>query len=289
MIRRKRKPSGPRLRLAATLWSLLHHPTSKREWSLARKMKAVAAAGFEGVQAAFNPEIGELARGHGLALIGAFDADDPARFNDQVSQLKTAGAIVANVQVAEHDTSLEETLRYTLEVMAAGKRHGLGLQIETHRGTATETPEKFDSLASAYHQATGELLPVTWDHSHFAVTKHMRAEDFSRRLLTNTQLIGHSRLLHCRPFNGHHCQIALTDSRGRRTPEYRAWLLFARDLFATWISAAPASAELWVVVEQGSHLSGYNLSVFNAPWTDALVCAGDLQRIWDDLTSAKFS
>jgi hypothetical protein len=284
MNRQKAKASGPRLRLAATLWTLLHHPTRKREWSLARKVKTIAAAGFEGVQASFHPQMGEITRKHGLALLGAFDAEDPLHFDEQVRQLKTADAVIANVQVAEHDTSLEETLRYTIAVLDSGKRHGLKLQIETHRGTATETPEKFSALASAYRDATGELLPVTWDHSHFAVTKHMRPEDYSRRLLTDLELIGHSRLLHCRPFNGHHCQIALTDSRGRRTPEYRAWLLFAQDLFAAWISAAPADAELWVVVEQGSALSGYNLSVFNAPWTDALVCAEDLRRIWNDLT-----
>jgi len=283
----KRRPviQRSRLRLAATLWSLLHHPSRKREWTLARKVEEVAAARFDGVQAGYSPDIGALSRKHGLALIGAFDADDPLRFDEQVRQFKAAGAVMVNAQVAEHDTSLEETLRFTLGLLEVGHHHALPVQIETHRGTATETPEKFAALASAYKAETGSLLPVTWDHSHFAVTKHMRTEDFSRRLLTDLPLIGHSRLLHCRPFNGHHGQIALTDHRGRRTPEYRAWLDFARDLFSAWISAAPRDAQLWAVVEQGSEASGYNLSVFNAPWPEALLCAKDLREIWQELSA----
>jgi len=40
------------------------------------------------------------------------------------------------------------------------------------------------------------------------------------------------------------------------------------------------------VVEQGAAFGGYNLSVFNPPWTDALVCAADLRRIWNELTQS---
>jgi hypothetical protein len=128
---------------------------------------------------------------------------------------------------------------------------------------------------------------VTWDHSHFAVTKHMRPENFSQRLLTSPDLVRRSRLFHCRPFNGHHCQIAVADSRGRRTPEYVAWLTFVRDLFAQWLSGAPDDAELWVVVEQGATLGGYNLSVFNPPWEDAQRCARDLRSVWRRLLAKR--
>ena len=33
----------------ANLWSLNGHPSPKREWSLERKIKAVAEAGFDGI------------------------------------------------------------------------------------------------------------------------------------------------------------------------------------------------------------------------------------------------
>jgi hypothetical protein len=39
------------------------------------------------------------------------------------------------------------------------------------------------------------------------------------------------------------------------------------------------------VVEQGSEASGYNLSVFNAPWPEALLCAKDLREIWQELSA----
>jgi hypothetical protein len=279
--------SAPRLRLAATLWSLQQHPTPKREWSLARKVAEIAAAGFEGVQSVYRPEIGPLSRQHGLALLGAFDAEDPKRFRAQIADLVAAGATIANAQVAEHDTPVPQALAWTLALLKEARRQGLPVQIETHRGTATETPEKFYAIARGYKKATGELLPVTWDHSHFAVTKHMRSEHYSERLLVAPALVRHSRFIHCRPFNGHHCQIAITDGRGRRTPEYRAWLAFARDLFAQWLAGRPADGELWVVVEQGSEAGGYNLSVFNSPWEDAQVCAADLRRLWRQLTRPK--
>jgi hypothetical protein len=273
----------PRLRLAATLWSFVGHPSPGREWSLDRKVAAIAAAGFEGVQSVHRPEIGALARRHQLALIGAFDAEDPANFRQQIADLVADGAAIANIQVAEHDTPPAQALKWTLAVRRECRRQGLRWQIETHRGTATETPEKFAAIAAGYRRATGELLPVTWDHSHFAVTKHLRPEHFSARLLTAPALVQRSRLIHCRPFNGHHCQIAVTDARGRRTPEYHAWLVFARDLFAQWLAGAAGGAELWVVVEQGSAAGGYNLSVFNPPWHDALVCARDLRALWRSL------
>ena len=82
-----RASAPPRLRLAATLWSLLHHPTLKRKWTLQRKLTAVAEAGFfDGVQSVFRPAIGSLAEEHGLGVIEAFDADAPARFDEQVRQ-----------------------------------------------------------------------------------------------------------------------------------------------------------------------------------------------------------
>ena len=170
-------------------------------------------------------------------------------------------------------------LARTLRLAAAARSVGLPLQVETHRGTATETPEKFYAIADGFRRATGELLPVTWDHSHFAVTEHMRAEHFSQQLLTTPDRVRRSRLFHCRPFNGHHGQIAVADRRGRHTPEYRAWLAFAPDLFAQWLTGAPTDAELWVVVDQGASLGSYNFSLFTPPREDALRCARDLRTL----------
>lgn len=278
--------SHPRLRLGATLWSLAQHPSRQREWTLARKVAAIKAAGFEAVQAAYRPELPPLLREHGLELIGAFDASDPAEFSRQIRELVQAGAVVANAQVGEHDTPAKEAVRLAVRVLKEAARQGLRLQIETHRDTATETPEKFRAIAAGYRRATGRPLPVTWDHSHFAVSKHLQAADFAARLLTMPDLVQHSRLFHCRPFNGHHCQIPVTNLQKRLTPEFRDWLGFARALFVQWRAGAGPGDELWVVPEQGAGFNGYNLSVFNSPWPDAQVCARELRRLWGELDTA---
>ena len=43
---------------------------------------------------------------------------------------------------------------------------------------AVEGDGRFEAIARLYRKATGELLRVTWDHSHFAVSKHIMAPDF---------------------------------------------------------------------------------------------------------------
>ena len=48
------------------LWSLVGHPNPKKEWSLERKLKAVADAGFDGITTALTPEHRRLAEKFGL-------------------------------------------------------------------------------------------------------------------------------------------------------------------------------------------------------------------------------
>lgn len=277
----------PRLRLAATLWTLAQHPSEAREWSLARKVAAIKAAGFEGVQAAARPELPSLLQAHGLALLGAFDASDPARFREQITALKSAGAVLATAQLGEHDTRPGDAIRMAVALQREAHRQDLLVQIEPHRDTATETPEKFGAIAQGYERAAGRPLPVTWDHSHFALVKHLRTEDLATRLLTDPAAVQRSRCFHCRPFNGHHCQIAVQDRAGKFTPEFRGWLGFARALFTQWLAAARPGDELWVVVEQGAAFNGYNLSVFNPPWNDAVACARALRRSWRELLAGR--
>ena len=281
---RSRRDDGPRLRLAATLWTLAQHPTAKREWPLARKVAAIRTAGFEGVQAAARPELTPLLRAHSLAHLGAFDAADTAQFRAQIAALKAAGAVLATAQVGEHDTPVARAVELTAALHREAKRQNLLVQVEPHRDTATETPEKFAAICAGHLLATGQRLPVTWDHSHFALVKHLRAEDFVARLLTDPVAVQASRCFHCRPFNGHHCQVPVLNRAGRFTPEFRAWLKFVRALFSLWRAAAKPDDELWVVVEQGAAFDGYNLSVFNPPWRDAVACARALRRVWIELS-----
>jgi len=94
-------------------------------------------------------------------------------FTDLLTSQKDAGARHINVQLANHDTDPADALRLTLRLMEEAERIG-DLATSPLRSTetrCTETPEKAYALAEGYFKATGELLPMTWDFSHFAVVK----------------------------------------------------------------------------------------------------------------------
>ncbi|HYD84279.1 MAG TPA: hypothetical protein VEA63_09505, partial [Opitutus sp.] len=151
--------------------------------------------------------------------------------------------------------------------------------IETHRDLCTETPEKLAEIAARYRRATGELLPVMWDHSHLAVMKHVLPEDFSRRLLADRALIQRSRMFHCRPFNSQHCQVPVTNGRGRLTPEFRDYLVFVEDLFTVWLEGPKPRGDLWVCPEMGTTV-GYHVSTNPPVWPDTLRCREELLAAW---------
>ena len=153
------------------------------------------------------------------------------------------------------------------------------MHFETHRDTATETPEKFEEIARRFRRITGELLPVTWDHSHFAVMKHLLPPDYSRRLLAWPELIQHSQLFHLRPFNSQHCQVPVTNGHGALTPEFRDYLGFVEDLFACWLAGPRPGGELWACPELGmSH--GYHVSTDPHAWPDAVRARKELLGAW---------
>jgi hypothetical protein len=47
-------------------------------------------------------------------------------------------------------------------------------------------------------EATGELLPISWDFSHFAVVKHLVPSNFKEQLLLRTDLIQNAQQFHFR-------------------------------------------------------------------------------------------
>lgn len=279
--------SDPRLRIAASLWSLVNHPSAHDEWSLESKVAAIAGAGFEGIQAPWRADLPELLFRHDLAWIGALDAGNRQNFATQLTRFERPEVALINAQLGDHDTPPDIALELALDLMSAADQQGVRLQIETHRDTATETPEKFATLAEGFKQATGRPLPVTWDHSHFALIKHLHPDNFTTRLITHDELLGRSRLLHCRPFNGHHCQIPVCHRSGQLTPEFLHWLQFMREVFRRWITSPHRTDELWVVPEIGAGPNGYHLSIFPDPWPEAQRCAVELKRLWAECVAAK--
>jgi hypothetical protein len=274
-----KKNTPPRLIQCATPWSMVHYPSAKREWSLERKMKAIKAAGFDGVATYINPEAQAIAKKLGLVMMGGFDGSNVVKARKQIIAQRDLGGHYMNVQLLDHDTPPAVAAKLAVKLIRMSDELGVAVHIETHRDTATETPEKFDEIARLFQRATGRLMPVTWDHSHFAVSKHILPQFYSARLLAWPKLIQQSHLFHLRPFNSQHCQIPVTNGRGKLTPEFKDYLAFVEDLFTLWLQGPEPRGELWTCPELGmSH--GYHVSTNPLPWPDAIRARKEYAGAW---------
>ena len=168
----KRKKPDPIIVHCATLWSMVDHPSHSREWSLERKIKAVKDAGFDGVMSPPSRELKKLIEKYRLKLFGATDALKPSEFKNKLEKLKSTGAHYVNVQLADHDTSINIATKLAIRMIRESDRLEMGAHNEIHRDTCTETPEKLYGIAREYKKVTGKLMPITWDHSHPAIIKH---------------------------------------------------------------------------------------------------------------------
>ena len=269
----------PRLVQCATLWSIMDFPSKRREWPMEKKMLAVKDAGFDGIAAIINPEISEISARLGFVMMGGFDGSDVKKARTQIIAQRALGVRYMNVQLLDHDTRPKIAARLAVQLIKLSDELGVAVHIETHRDTATETPEKFEEIARLYKLATGKLMPVTWDHSHFAVSKHILPADYVERLLAWPKLIQNSNIFHLRPFNSQHCQVAVTDGRGRLTPEFKEYLTFVEALFTLWLRGPRPQNELWVCPELGvSH--GYHVSNNPSPWLDAVRARREYAGAW---------
>ena len=273
--------TAPRIVFAASVWTLEGHPSPKREWSLAHKLRAVAGAGFDAVLAGAQPELASLLAKHDLRFTGFFASGDAREFAAAIRAHRVAGAGTINVQLGNDQTSGQQAVKLARALVREAKRQGVYVAIESHRATATETPEKLYALADAFQRATGEPLPITWDVSHLAVVKHLKPFQFSEALLTRPQLIQSARLFHCRPFNGQHAQVPVFDARNRLTREFKDWLRFIEDVFTCWLDGPRPENEIWVCPEIGPMgVHGYNLTTMPPSWEQAVVCRRELANVW---------
>lgn len=272
-------PNRPRLRHIANLWTLVGHPSQQSEWSLERKIRAVKAAGFDGFTTRLTPEHKHWADKLGLIGVGFVAASNAAKFAGLLREQKAAGAYHVNVHLAAHDTPPAVALGLAKKLMRAAQKLGVEAAIEVHRNTCTETPEKTYALADGYQKATGQLLPLTWDYSHLAIVKHLQPP-YWLRLGGRPDLIQRAQQFHFRPFNGHHCQVPVTDGRGHLTPEVLDYLPFAEKVMATWLAAAPPGRELFAVPEMGPLWLGYNLHGLPGSWAEAKTLRGELEKCW---------
>ncbi|MEY4939249.1 MAG: hypothetical protein RIQ93_984 [Verrucomicrobiota bacterium] len=275
----------PHIAHIANLWTLSRHPSPAREWSLERKIKAVAEAGFDGLTTELTPAHRRLAETHGLRhLLGFISTDDPTQYSRLLRAQKEGGAVHINVQLDNHDTPSAVAARHWIQfVRAAEKIGGVIVSLEIHRDTCTETPEKTYEIAERFERATGEMIKMNFDFSHLAAVKHLSPANYIQRLLDHPALLQHSEQVHFRPFNGHHAQVPVTH-RGALTPEVKSYLAFAGALMKLWKKAPGnrsrtmfACPEMGPTAEAGG---GYNITGLPPAWTDAVVLRGELARVW---------
>ena len=282
-------PPPPRLLLTINLWTLIGQPTPEHEWSMAEKLEVIREAGFAAVTggAGADPRLAEWLRANGLRFAGFFDADEPVHYAARIAECLALDDGPMNCQLGHHDTPVEAAVEKCVALMAQADEQGAQVYLEVHRDTCTETPEKTAAIAAGYRARTGRDLPLNFDFSHPAVVKHLDAGNYVERLLgpENAASLQRSNLWHFRPFNGHHCQIPITDGGGAFSPEYAELRPFVREALRIWRAGAERWQHdaLWLVPELGPRSSGYGLSCFPNVWEDCIALGRDLEALWDEV------
>jgi hypothetical protein len=271
--------SQPTLKFFAGLWTLREYPDQGREWTMPEKFAEVRRRGFEAIGGRFLPEAPELCARHGLEYILYIDAD-ASNCEEQLRRAVAFQPKRINVQLCDHDTPPAEAVATWIEMNRCAAALGLAIDLELHRDTATETPEKAYALADRFHAATGQPIRFCLDFSHFSVTKHLVAP-FAPRLLERPELLAPVRQMHLRPFNGHHAQIPATDGRGGLSPEMHDYLDFLDTLFGALRTSSDAGDVFYACPENGPRgAGGYALSCFPDVWEDAVRVRDEARRLW---------
>lgn len=276
----------PILRHIAALWTLRDHPAGKKPWSLDRQLAEVKAAGFDGFATLPEKEHARLAAKLNLLVVGYFASAKPGDFRRLIQQNVDNGAIHINVQLADHDTPVDKAIQLTIQVMELSDKLGAKCAVEVHRDTCTETPEKTYAIAEGYRKATGQLLPMTWDFSHLSVVKHL-SPPYWERLLVAPKLVQRAQQFHFRPFNGHHCQIPVTDGRGKLSLELTQWLPFLDKTLEMWLAGKQDGRELFAVPELGPVSGGYNFASLPSSWEDAKILRALIDKAWKKALAAQ--
>lgn len=276
MTRAAAAPSRRSLQLFATLWSLRQYPSKQRELSWEKKFSRIRETGFDGVM---SPPIPAIAERGELAYLAITSIGEIKQIGPILQTIHDHRAIAFDVQLGDYDSPLADMVKLAVAIRDAAAEHGLPFAIENHRNTFTETPEATVALARGYRKKTGEQLPLCLDHSHFAVVRHFARDAFWENLREPAELLDAAVQFHLRPFNGHHCQIPVLDRKGKRTPEYQDWLVYAEALFRH-LKQQPTTAPVIACPEIGNAAPAYGLSCFSDTWKDVVAVHRDLRRLW---------
>jgi hypothetical protein len=268
----------PVLKHFAGNWTMMGQPIGGKEWTLEEKIKRAKKAGFDAFGTGPLPEAAALCQKHGLDFVCYLDGNAKT-YRQKLELALPLKPVRINVQLCDHDTPPKDAVAVWIKMEALAEKMGLNVDLEVHRDTCTETPEKVYEIAGLYKKATGKKIRFCWDFSHIAVVKHIYPP-YADRLLVRPDLIQLARQMHFRPFNGHHCQIPATDGKGHETPEIKPYLEFIDALLACWLKGAKGGEVLYVFPEFGPIASGYGLSCFPNVWKDAIFLREKIDAIW---------
>lgn len=280
-------PTPPRLLILINHWSLWNQTNADGSpWSQAQRIAAVAEAGFDAYHCgSHEPDLKAMLKEHDLRFADAFDCGSEADMAPKIAAGQAIDNGPVNVQLADHDTPVDVATELTIKLMEEAERQGAEVHLEMHRDTCTETPEKTYAIAEGYKAAKGEYPRINFDFSHPAIIKHLGPDNYIDRLFENVPMFQQSTLWHIRPFNGHHCQVPVTDGQGNFSPEYEDMRPFIRQAFDHWLAGPRPRGEFWVCPELGPKF-GYGLSCFPDSWQDAIVLGNDLRTIWAEALAA---
>lgn len=276
--------NGPTLKQFAGLWTLTFQPSKEEQWSLEEKIDKVAEAGFQALGGGADPATTPLCEKHGLDYVCYIDAN-----KDTYKEYLKAAADVnpkrVNVQLCDHDTLPEEAAEVWIAMNEENDaKYNLNIDLEVHRDTCTETPEKTWAITDLYKEKTGKTISMCFDYSHFAVVKHL-FPPYASRLIEREDVIRNARQMHFRPFNGHHCQIPATDGNGNLTDHFIHYVEFLDALIECWLKDQDEDAVLYVCPENGPIDHFYGLPGFPNVWEDAKVVQAEVDKIWKKHTS----
>ncbi len=267
----------PVLKHFAGLWTMIGQPEGKKEWSLEEKFKQAKKAGFDAIGSGARPEVAPLCEKYGMDYVCYIDGNAKS-YRERLEAAKATRPARVNVQLCDHDTLPKEAVKVWLKMAPLAEKMGLNADLEVHRDTCTETPEKVYEIAALYQKATGKKIRLSWDFSHISVVKHLYPP-YAERLLVRPDLVQLARQFHFRPFNGHHCQVAATDGKGKPSAEIGAYLEFIDALMACWLKGAKGGEVLYACPEFGPK-GAYGLGAFPNVWNDAIYLRSKTEALW---------
>jgi hypothetical protein len=268
----------PVLKQFANFWTLAQQPSDKKEWSIEEKFKQAKKAGFTTMGGGVMPEVVPLCEKYGMDYVAYVDGAMKT-YKDRLEAAKKINPARINAQVCDHDTPPKEAVAVWLKMEALAEKMGLNVDLEVHRDTCTETPEKVYEIADLYKKATGKKIRFCWDFSHIAVVKHIYPP-YAPRLIERPDLIQLARQMHFRPFNGHHCQVPITDGKGKPSSSAQPYYDFIDALLACWFKGAKGGEVLYVCPEFGPIASTYGLPAFPDVWKEAILLRKKTEEIW---------